>query len=106
MILGAVISCIAAGVIASGYRRRMRFLMQSARTAADNRLPGTVDAMPEAPPPTPVTLADNRAAGLRLTLLLVAISVLIALSSAWMWWTLTFPDDAVRPKVVAVIALL
>src|SRR4051794_32424930 len=105
MTLAALLSCVAAGIVAGRYRGRMKFLMQAVQAVAPGETP-RADALPEAPIATPVALADNRAAGLRLTLLLIAISVLISFTSAWIWWTLSFPGEEFRPKRVAVIWLL
>ena len=42
-------------------------------------------------PGTPVSLADNRAAGMRLTMLLIALSCLLAATSACIFSALMFP---------------
>lgn len=43
---------------------------------------------------------------MRLSMLLIAVSCLIALSSAYIWWALAFPGEPMPPKRVAVVALL
>ena len=43
---------------------------------------------------------------MRLTLLLVALSCLLAATSACIWWTLSFPGEPLPKKRVAVMALL
>src|SRR4029453_13238488 len=95
LILLVAFSCVAASIIARGYRRRMRQLVRAPRSE------GSIASPTEASPiggaavsqsaPATVSLADNRAAGMRLTLLLVALSCLIAATSASIWWTLSFP---------------
>jgi len=104
LILSVLVSCIAAWVIAARYRTRMKELMRAPRAG----LPAVsvVDAVEDAPPADRVSLADNRAAGMRLGALLVVVSLLISASSAWLWSTLSFPEDPLRPKQIAVLALL
>jgi hypothetical protein len=105
MILAALLSCIAAWIIAWRYRKRMKFLMRAAQQLASDAT-GAAVALPEPAASAPVTLAGNRAAGLRLTLLLIAISMLIAFTSAWIWWALSFPGEPFHPKRVAIIWML
>src|SRR5688572_7527238 len=57
-------------------------------------------------PPTPGSLADNRAAGIRLTILLIALSLLISITGATIWMSISFVGEALRPRQVAVVALL
>jgi hypothetical protein len=52
------------------------------------------------------SLADNRAAGLRLTLLLIALSCLLAVTSACIWYALSLPEEPLAPERVAVMSLL
>ncbi|HTU67468.1 MAG TPA: hypothetical protein VMF52_16080 [Steroidobacteraceae bacterium] len=108
LIFGAALSCLAAWIIASRYRKRMKQLMQAVRGDDATAAPGDgadEDGV-ELPAPAPFTLAENRAAGIQLALLLIGISVLISITSAWIWWTLSFPTEAPRPKAIAVVALL
>jgi hypothetical protein len=60
----------------------------------------------DAPAADRVSLADNHAAGMRLTVVLVAVSLLISATSAYLWATLSFTDEPLRPKQIAVVALL
>ena len=105
LIAALLLACAAAWVLAWRYRAAMRRLM-SAPLTGDVREP-LAPALPTAvPPPRPVSLADNRRAALRLTLLLIGISCLIATSSASLWMLLSFPGEPFAPKRVAVVALM
>lgn len=104
LVLAVALSCVGAAWIARRYRRQMQQLMRAPH-AGD--LAVAADApVPSPPPPAPASLAGNRAAGLRLSLTLIAVSCVIATSSASIWWTLSFPGEALAPKRVAVMALL
>lgn len=103
LLIATVIAAAGAWLIAWRYRRRMQALMAQ-RPAQPSGGPA-----PLAPPAAPaghVTLADNRRAGLRIALLLVLLSLLMAGSSAWLWYRLSFPDEAPAWRRVAVVALL
>lgn len=104
LIVSVLLSCIAAWIIARRYRRRMRQLMRAPHTA-DSTAP-VADAAPDGPPPLPVSLADNRSEGIRLSMLLIASSCLIALSSSCIWWALTVPGEPLTARRVAVVAVL
>ncbi len=113
LIAALLLACAAAWAVAWRYRAAMRRLM-SAPLAGAAAHPAPVDATapplapPLAPPisPLPVSLADNRRAALRLTLLLVGLSCLIAASSASLWLLLSFAGEPFRPKRAAVLALM
>ena len=79
--LAVLLSYAGAWWLARRYRAAMRELM-SAPLAASPPSRSTGAAVNTLPQPTPVTAAANRRAGLRLALLLVTLSGLIALSSA------------------------
>ncbi len=81
-IIAVLLACIGALWIARRYRITMRRLMSAPIGAAAPAVAAPVDAGGALPAAAPVTLAENRRAALRLTLLLVGISLLIALSSA------------------------
>lgn len=104
LIVSVVLSCVAAWIIARRYRHRMQQLMRAPHTG-ESQAP-VAEAAPDGPPPLPVSLADNRSAGLRLTMLLIALSCLIALSSSCIWWALKFPGQPLTPRGVAVVALV
>ena len=107
LITALLLACVAAWGVAWRYRAVMRRLMSATtiRSGADGLKdaaaePVSIDA------PAPVTLADNRRAALRLTLLLVGLSCLIAATSASVWLLLSFPGEPFRPKRAAVLALM
>lgn len=118
MLLSVLLACVASWIIAWRYRRRMRQLMRAPRDAGSAEpLTGGAPMLPDdsgrdapaermAPPPATASLAGNRRAGLRLSALLLAMSCLIALSSATLWWALAFPGEPMPPTRVAVVALL
>jgi hypothetical protein len=99
ILIVALLSCVAARIIARLYRRRMRQLMRTPHTG-ESQAP-VAEAAPDGPPPLAVSLADNRSAGRRLTLLLIASSCLISLTSSCIWWALRFPGEPLTPKGVA-----
>ena len=107
-IASVVLACAAAWVLAWRYRAAMRRLM-SAPLAPAGRAAAAVSAPPLTqvlPPADPVTAADNRRAGVRLSLLLIGLSCLMALSSATLQLALALEDTAFSMKRVAVIALV
>ena len=81
----------------------MQQLMRAPHTG-ESQAP-VAEAMPDGPLPLPVSLADNRSAGRRLTLLLIASSCLISLTSTCIWIALKFPGEPLSPKGVAISAL-
>lgn len=105
MILSVVLSCVAAWAIAYRYRRRLRQLM-SAPPAGDPRNSNVGREMADCPTAVPVSLADNRAAGMRLSMLLIASSCLLAGTSACIYCLLQFPDDPLLLWRVVPITLL
>jgi hypothetical protein len=105
LILSVLLACVVAWIIAHRYRRRMQQLMR-APLAGKSTAPATDAAAVSPPSPAQFSLADNRAAGMRLSTLLIALSCLIAVTSACVWCVLMFPGDRLFPKRVAVVALL
>jgi hypothetical protein len=84
-VVGVALSALGAWIIAARYRAAVRVLMSRVATGAGQgaAAPAPVVAvMPEPAGAAPATLADNRRAGTRLTLALVALSALIATSGA------------------------
>ena len=106
-VLCVLLSCIASWIIARRYRRRMQRLMRAA-SPEDSRPSNAPAAEAEADRPagTAVSLADNRAAGMRLTILLVALSCLLAGTSAFVFSALMFPAEPLMLSRVIPIALL
>jgi hypothetical protein len=104
LIVSVLLSCVAAWIIARRYRHRMQQLMRTPHTG-ESQAP-VAEAAPDGPPPLAVSLADNRSAGRRLTMLLIASSCLVSLTSACIWWALRFPGEPLTPRGVAVVAFL
>ncbi len=104
LIASVVLSCVAALIIAGRYRRRMQQLMSAPYTG--ECVAPVAEAPPDSPAPLTISLTDNRRAGMRLTVLLVALSFLMSVTSACIWWALSFPGEPMPPKRVAIIALL
>ena len=105
LVVAVALSCLAAWWTAYRYRVAMRRLMSAPAGAADRpAAPALADA-PVLPPASP-SLADNRRAGLRLSLVLIAVSCLIAVTSATLWFAFAFPDKPIAPKRVVVWALV
>lgn len=103
LLLATLVAAVGAWLIAWRYRRRMQALMSQHVLRAD---PEAAPVPLPLAPAQPVSRADNRRAGGRLALLLVVLSLLIAVSSALLWFRLAFPDEAIAPRKIAVIALL
>lgn len=106
-VVATVLSFFAAWWTARRYRTEMLRLM-SAPSGASSATGTAVAALADAPmaPPARPSAADNRRATVRLTLELVAVSCLIALTSAVLWFALSFPGQPIAPKRVAVWALV
>ncbi len=94
-----------AWVLARRYRSAMLVLMRAAGTAAAPVLPHAQSAPVPMGPARRITLAQNRSAGWRLTLLLLGLSLLMAASSAWLTLWLDAAGQPVPIKRVAVLAL-
>jgi hypothetical protein len=85
----------------------MQHLMRAPTTdgSPPSNAPAT-EATAERPAGTSVSLADNRAAGTRLTMLLIALSCLLAGTSACIFSALMFPADPLMLWRVIPIAVL
>ena len=107
LILCVLLSCVVSWIIAHRYRRRMQQLMRAPRPEASrpSNAPAA-EATADRPAGTPVSLADNRAAGMRLTMLLIASSCLLAGTSACIFSALMFPADPLMLWRVIPIAVL
>src|SRR5688500_17583663 len=91
-VLCVLLSYVASWIIAHRYRRRMQRLMRA--SAAEDSRPSNAPASEAAADRSAgavVSLADNRAAGMRLTILLIASSCLVAWTSACVFSALMFP---------------
>lgn len=104
LIVSVLLSCVAALIIAGRYRRRMQELMCTPHTG-EFAVP-LAEAPPDSPAPLTVSLTDNRRAGMRLTMLMIALSFLLSVTSTCIWWALSFPGEPMPPKHVAIMALL
>ena len=104
LIVSVLLSCVAALIIAGRYQRRMQELMCAPHTG--EFAVSVAEALPDSPAPLTVSLTDNRHAGMRLTMLLIALSFLLSVTSACIWWALSFPGEPMPPKRVAIMALL
>ena len=107
-VLCVVLACIASWIIAHRYRRRMQQLMMRASSPEDSRPSNAPVAEGAAEPPAGarVSLADNRAAGMRLTMLLIVSSCLIAVTSSGLFSALMFPAEPLMLRRVIPIAVL
>lgn len=110
LIAALLLACAAAWAVAWRYRTEMRRLMSAPLAGGGAPVAAPVvpspSPSPSPAPPNPVSLADNHRAALRLTMLLVGLSCLIAASSASLWLLLSFPGEPFRPKRAAVLALM
>ncbi|MGE3508222.1 MAG: hypothetical protein AB7N65_05005 [Vicinamibacterales bacterium] len=106
-ILSVLLSCAASWIIARRYRRRLQQLMRAPQERGPSPSAAAEEHAdrPHITPPTG-SLAENRAAGLRLTLLLVASSCLVAMTSAGIYAVLMFPADPLLPWRVIPLGLL
>jgi hypothetical protein len=105
LVVATLLACAASWLIAARYRAAMRRLMSLPTTGPPAGVPAPAE-LPPLPAVRRATLADNRRASIRLSALLIALSCLIALSSASLWLHLAFLDQAFAWKRAAVLALL
>jgi len=103
--IAVLLSCLGAWWTAYRYRAVMQRMMRApaAKGARATALPAESEPLPL---PTPVSLDDNRRAAQRITLLLIGLSCLMAISSASLWLILAFPGEPFSHKRAAVIALM
>jgi hypothetical protein len=104
LVVSVLLSCLAAWIVARLYRRRMRQLMQTPHST-EPAAPVAEMAL-DRPLPLTVSLSDNQRAGMRLVMLLIVLSCLIAITSASIWHALQFSNEPLMPKRIAVMALL
>lgn len=106
-VLCALLSSAGAWIIAGRYRRRMQQLMRAPIAGGSPSAHGSSAVSAAEPAPgVPVSLAANRAAGLRLTMLLIVSSCLAAATSAGIFAALMFPADPLTFWRVLPIAVL
>ena len=109
LIVAVLLACLGAWGVAHRYRAAMRRLMSapSNMAVAAANIPGAPLPAPPAssPPPHPVTAQDNHRANLHLALLLIALSVLMAASSAALFLGLSI-DDPFSARRLAVLTLV
>ena len=109
LIVAVLLACLGAWGVAHRYRAAMRRLMSAPSNVADAAADFPSEPQPADPPPIsppiPVTAQDNQRAGLRLALLLIALSVLMAGSSAALFLGLSI-DDPFSIKRLAVLTLV
>lgn len=105
--LCALLSCVVSWIIAYRYRRRMQWLMRAPSPEGSSPFNApAAKVTADRPAGTSVSLADNRAAGMRLTMLLIALSCLLAGTSACIFSALMFPADPLTLWRVVPIAIL
>ena len=109
LIAAVLLSCLGAWGVAHRYRSAMRKLMGAPAVAVGaagetGREPVPPGASPVSPP-RPVTAQENRRAGRRLALLLIALSGLMAASSAALFLVFSL-DEPFSFKRLAVLALV
>ncbi|CAN5726709.1 hypothetical protein BH11PSE8_BH11PSE8_05820 [soil metagenome] len=109
-IVAVLLAAIGAWWLARRYARAMKRLMSAplaSAAPATSQVGACVLWPPEAlPPPAPVSLAQNRRAGLRLTLLLTALSLAMALSSAALTFVFVMHGDGMAMRRLLVLALV
>ena len=108
-VAAVLLSSAAAWLTARRYRSVMQRLMRTPVTASAGAMPAAAIAIatPIAlPPPLPVTLAANRRASVTLALVLIALSCLMAATSASIYLLLAFPAESFAPKRAAIVALM
>lgn len=91
LVFGSLLACTAAWLVAHKYKQQMRQLRRS--PIPGDSPPQVVYAPATPPPPAPLSLADHRKAGIRLMLLLIGLSCLIATTSAYIWMALVYGDE-------------
>lgn len=107
-IVAVLLAGIGAWWLARRYARAMQRLMSAplvpvSSTAASLATPPPT---PPLPPAAPLTLTQNRRAGLRLTLLLIALSVAMALTSAVLTFGIVMHGEGIAIRRVSVLALV
>ena len=105
-IVAVALSCAAAWLLAWRYRAAMLALMSAPLVASTPVAATRVAPAAALEPALAVTLAANRRAGWRLTLLLIGVSALMALSSATLMLNFAAGENMLTPKRMLVVALV
>ena len=107
-VMALLLAWAGAWLLARRYRAAMQGLMRAPQTEVPAApVPPVRAALPgNAEPARPVSLAQNRRAGVRLTLWLVGLSALMAVSSAWLMLAIDADASLLSAKRVAVVALV
>lgn len=114
-IVAVLLAGIGAWWLARRYARAMQRLMSAPLAAVSSPMAISAEPQPMTPFPTAVgarppaaqvTLAQNRRAGVRLTLLLIALSVVMALSSAALTFGVVMDGEGIAVRRLSVLALV
>ncbi len=107
-IVAVVLAGIGAWWLARRYVRAMQRLMSAplAPLTSPMTAPAATQPATALPPAAHLTLAQNRHAGLRLTMLLIALSVAMALSSAALTFGIVMHGEGIAIRRVSVLALV
>jgi hypothetical protein len=104
-LVAVALAFVGAGWLARRYRAAMRRLMSVPGPAAP--APALPPSEPQAlPPPVPLSADDNRRAGWRLMLLLIGLSALISITSAWLQLAVVMGDASLTPNRLAVLSFV
>ena len=104
--VGVLLAFVASGVVAWRYRRAMQRLMAAPLAKPLNAPRQAPPLAPTATATAPITPADNRRAGWRLALLLLALSVLMSLTSAVLQLHVVMDGMAFSIKRLALLAFV
>ena len=110
-IVAVMLACLGAWWTAHRYRLAMRRLMSAPVPMGGRAVAPSADREARLPPalatlPMPPSLADNRSRAIRLTLLLIGLSGLLAISSASVWLAVSFKGEPFAPRRAALLALV
>lgn len=109
LIVAALLACVGSAWLAHRYRAEMRRLMSAPLGAQADvaAQPASEPSLAEPGPlAQPVSYADNRRAGWRVVGLLAALSLLISLSTAALFLTVSMGEGALTPGRLGLFALV
>lgn len=104
-LLAAALALLSARLVVWRYRKTMTRLMQAATTPVSDTPAPVVPGEPVRSPPAPLSLADNRRALWRLVALLVGLSLLMALTRAYIEFRFVY-DTEPTPARLAALSLV